>query len=105
MEDKQHIAASFQRAALTDIVDKTGSAAAYYGMRHVVFGGGVSNNRCLRQMFAEGYPELNCYWPGAGLSLDNAAMIAGLGFHTYLHKGCGDELDLEAVTRIPFIKK
>jgi N6-L-threonylcarbamoyladenine synthase len=45
---------------------------------------------------------LQCYWPSAGLSLDNAAMIAGLGYHKYLVQGSGDSLDLEPKTRIKF---
>jgi N6-L-threonylcarbamoyladenine synthase len=65
----------------------------------VVFGGGVTNNRRLRALFAEKAPHLQLLWPAAGLSLDNAAMIAGLGFHAFQQRGQSDRLDSEAFTR------
>jgi N6-L-threonylcarbamoyladenine synthase len=98
----QNVAASFQRAALGDIVDKTLAAANLYQIKHIVFGGGVTNNQRLRNMFTEARPELHYHWPEAGLSLDNAAMIAGLGYHYYKERHTGDSLELEALTRIPF---
>lgn len=97
---KADIAASFQRAALEDVVNKVQLAAKEYGCTHLVLGGGVTNNRALRLMLAEEAPHLICHWPGPGLSLDNAAMIAGLGYHRYLHQGKGDALDLEVMTQM-----
>jgi N6-L-threonylcarbamoyladenine synthase len=41
-------------------------------------------------------------WPPLGLSLDNASMIAGLGYHTFLKRGKGDSMDLIPATRIAF---
>ncbi len=96
--EKQHIAASFQEAALNDIVAKATQAAASHGCRSLVFGGGVTNNQRLRQLFCE--QNYICLWPSTGLSLDNAAMIAGLGYHQYLRFGKGDSLHLAAQTRI-----
>lgn len=100
--NKSDIAASFQRAALQDIVSKTLLAAKKYNISTVVFGGGVTNNRRLRDLFASTDSGLTYLWPSVGLSLDNAAMIAGLGYHLYLERGHGDNFDLESVTRIPF---
>lgn len=97
--DKNDIAASFQQAACMDILKKSVLAAQEYGCNTLLFGGGVSNNRWLRELFAEKAPHLTCLWPSLGLTLDNAAMIAGLGYHKYLNKGCGDSLMLEAFTR------
>ncbi|MEI8364981.1 MAG: tRNA (adenosine(37)-N6)-threonylcarbamoyltransferase complex transferase subunit TsaD [Parachlamydiaceae bacterium] len=96
------IAASFQRAALKDVCDKTISAAKQLGCRTLIFGGGVTNNQALRRMIFEKAPELEALWPLPGLSLDNAAMIAGLGYHQFLRKGEGDSLHMEAATRIAF---
>jgi N6-L-threonylcarbamoyladenine synthase len=101
-EEKHNLAASFQRTALRDIVDKTLAAAALHSCNAIVIGGGVSNNQCLRRMFFDAAPSLTFYWPAPGLSLDNAAMIAGLGYHRYRLQGKGDPLDLEALTRIRF---
>lgn len=94
------IAASFQQAALQDIVNKTLLAAEMHGCQEIIFGGGVTNNRQLRFLFEKQAANFRLLWPSGGLSLDNAAMIAGLGFHTYCKKGVGDEMSLEAATRI-----
>lgn len=101
-QDKADISAAFQEIAFKDIVDKIKLASEKYNCPTIVFGGGVTNNLRLREMVAEKCPHLISIWPSQGLSLDNAAMIAGLGYHTYLRKGQGDTLDLEAQTRISF---
>jgi len=61
--DKPHVAASFQQAALSDVVTKTVKAARDNSSRSVVFGGGVTCNRRLREMFVEIAPDLSYYWP------------------------------------------
>jgi len=94
------VAASFQHAALSDVVKKALLAAKEYHCNTLIFGGGVTNNQRLREMFDEVNPDLNYVWPLLGLSLDNAAMIAGLGYHHYLRREVGDSLDLEARTSI-----
>ena len=99
-EHKKHVAASFQRTAFSDIIKKTLMAAQQYNCNSVIFGGGVTNNQTLRRMFSQEGTHHTFYWPSAGLSLDNAAMIAGLGYHTYLKSGKSDSLHLEALTRI-----
>lgn len=96
----EDLAASFQQAALMDIIKKTKLAAAETGCKTVVFGGGVSNNQTLRHLFAT-KTSLQCFWPPTGLSLDNAAMIAGLGYHTFLKEG-PSPIDLEPMTSISF---
>jgi N6-L-threonylcarbamoyladenine synthase len=104
-EDKPHIAAAFQETVLLDIVDKALSAALYFECKGIYIGGGVSNNQRLKELFIEKKPTLPVFWPPQGLSLDNAAMIAGLGYHTFLKKGRSDPLDLEPMPRIPFSLK
>lgn len=99
---KADAAAAFQHAALSDVVEKAKIALKQYGCDTLVFGGGVTNNRYLRDLIALEIPDAIALWPSIGLSLDNAAMIAGLGYHSYLKKGKSDSLDLEAQTRIPF---
>jgi N6-L-threonylcarbamoyladenine synthase len=96
-EDRCHVAASFQETALGDITSKALLAAKTFKCQAIYVGGGVSNNRRLRELLQG---EVPVYWPKAGLSLDNGAMIAGLGFHRF--KGTSDPLDLEPQTRIPF---
>lgn len=100
-QDQSDLAASFQQVAFKDIIDKTLLAADKYQCQTLLFGGGVTNSRTLRAIFAERAAHLQQLWPPAGLSLDNAAMIAGLGFHQFQLKG-RDTLHLEAATRMNF---
>jgi N6-L-threonylcarbamoyladenine synthase len=102
-QDKPHIAASFQEAALKDIATKALAAAIEFECEMIFLGGGVTHNQRLRELFQES--KIPVYWPVTGLSLDNAAMIAGLGYHLFLQKNCqGDTLDLEPLPRIPLSK-
>jgi N6-L-threonylcarbamoyladenine synthase len=96
------LCASFQRAALNDVIEKTMIAAAEHGCHTLIFGGGVTNNKELRRLVEARAHGLNVLWPSGGLSLDNAAMIAGLGYHTFKLKGGGDDFNLQPATRIPF---
>jgi N6-L-threonylcarbamoyladenine synthase len=98
--DKADIAAGFQHAAFSCLVEKILHAAKHYQCQSILLGGGVSQN-CYLRAFLEKEANVPVFWPPRGLSLDNAAMIAGLGFHTYLQKGA-DCIDLEPLTRIPF---
>jgi len=98
----QDVAASFQRAAFSGIVSKTLQAAKEYGCQEIIFGGGVTNNQLLRKLFNEASQDVSYVWPAVGLSLDNAAMIAGLGYQKFIAGNKGDSLDLEALTSIPF---
>lgn len=93
--DKCDIAASFQQAALRSVVDRALIAARQCQCDTMLLGGGVTNNQALRRMLSEAAPQLKLLWPSAGLSLDNAAMIAGLGYHHYRQRG-PDTLHLQA---------
>jgi len=99
-EEHCHVAASFQEVALKDIVMKSLAAKEAFGCKALYIGGGVSQNRRLREMMTEKFGSFPIYWPQPDLCLDNAAMIAGLGFHSY--QGTSDPLDLEPQTRIQF---
>lgn len=103
-QDKADIAASFQNAAFEGIVSKAYAAASRLNIETLLFGGGVTNNRYLRNLFIKTHPKLRYCWPAGVLSLDNAAMIAGFGYHRFLARGHGDALDLEPLTRIPFVR-
>lgn len=97
-KEKADVAASFQKVAFEDIVKKAKLAAKEYGLKDVYLGGGVVNSQTLRQLFFENAKEFNFYFPGKGLSLDNGAMIAGLGYHKYLESG-ESSLELQASPR------
>ncbi len=104
-DQKRDIAASFQAVALQDIVSKSLKAAVMHGSQALYIGGGVSQNQYLRTLFDETqyqqHLSIPLYFPSSALSADNAAMIAGLGYHCFLRQGHGDPLTLEPMTRIP----
>lgn len=96
------LCASFQAAAFKDIFNKTERALQMIGSNTLIFGGGVTNNETLRTLFLNKLPHVQQFWPSKSLSLDNASMIAGLGYHVFLQKGPSDLFLLEPKTRIPF---
>lgn len=98
-QEKADAAASFQETAFADIVSKAVLAVSTFPCRSIYLGGGVCSNRRLRNLFAETFGSLPVFWPPQNLSLDNAAMIAGLGFHKFLKNPAGDPLDLDVKTR------
>lgn len=101
-EEICNMAASFQQAAFDDVIKKVNLAAHRYECKPIIFGGGVTNNQTLRSLFQKKSSHLKQFWPQHGLSLDNAAMIAGLAYHKYLDNKSGDSFDLEATSRIKF---
>jgi N6-L-threonylcarbamoyladenine synthase len=104
-QDKCDAAASFQKAAFQDIITKTRIAVEKIQAKEIFFGGGVTNNQALRKTFATAFPHLQLRWPALNLSLDNAAMIAGLAYHKLKRFPHGDSYDIEPATRIPFCKE
>ena len=103
--EKAHIAASFQETALGDIVSKTALASQEFPCKAIFLGGGVTNNLRLRELLSQKISHVPIYWPPANLSLDNAAMIAGLGYHLFLKQGSGNSLDLEPTLSGSFTRR
>ena len=93
------LCASFQRAVIHDLAAKVHSACEQYHPKALFFGGGVTQNGALRTHFSKSF-SLPLFWPPADLCLDNAAMIAGLGYHTYRRTGLDERFSLEPQTRI-----
>ncbi len=100
-QEKRDLAASFQETALCDILDKAKLAAKMFPCRSIFLGGGVCNNERLRTLFAREFPHHNVHFPTFELTLDNGAMIAGLGYEKFLNNPVSSPFDLEAMTRIP----
>ncbi|HSX38333.1 MAG TPA: tRNA (adenosine(37)-N6)-threonylcarbamoyltransferase complex transferase subunit TsaD [Chlamydiales bacterium] len=92
-------AASFQKCAFSDVISKAAIAIKSFPCQAIYLGGGVCSNQTLRALFAATFVSMPIFWPPGNLSLDNAAMIAGLGFHKFLQNGTGDPLDLDVQTR------
>ncbi len=100
-QEKADIAADFQETILLSIAQKVGAAMDAFGCKSLFCGGGVCNNQRLRELLAEHCRGRSLFFPERGLVLDNAAMIAGLGYHVYHRFQTGDSYDLEPMTRIP----
>lgn len=99
--EKKHIAASFQEAAFIDVIKKTLLAAETHSCKTIFLGGGVTQSHALKKLFLKHAPPHLCfYYPMQGLSLDNGAMIAGLGYHLYQNQQKSDPLELEALPRL-----
>ena len=100
---KENIAASFQKAAVDILVGRVLRAARDQGLTRIVAGGGVAANSYLRARLAE-EKGLEVIFPSLALCTDNAAMVAGLGWHL-LQSGRRDGLDLNAEARVPMFRR
>ena len=97
-----HLAASFQAAVVDVLAGKTMRAVREHRCGRVVLGGGVANNRALRdRLTAELGERGELYAPSPRLSTDNAAMIARAAVFRY---GRGEVAghDLNAHPALPF---
>jgi N6-L-threonylcarbamoyladenine synthase len=98
------LAASFEQAACEVLVGKLVRAAQERDLGTVAVSGGVAANRRLRRMLEESAAAagLKSAVAPPDLCTDNAAMVAGLGFHQ-LQAGQGrgpDRLELAVVPRL-----
>lgn len=95
------IAASFQKAVISVITEKTIQAAKAYNVSKVCLAGGVASNSSLRaHMKACCEKEgLLFYYPSPILCTDNAAMIGAAAYYEYL-AGTRHGLDLNAVPNL-----
>jgi N6-L-threonylcarbamoyladenine synthase len=102
-EDVPNIAASFQKAATDVLLIKVLWASEDLGINRVAVAGGVANNSRIREIFKK-EKMLNSYFPDSALTQDNAAMVAGLGYHKYI-QGEFSDLELEPKSRLEQIIK
>lgn len=102
-DTKANIAASFQKRAVDILLKKLFKLCDDTGIKRVVAGGGVAANSYLRQELA-GRKDLTVIFPSLKLCGDNAAMVAGIGWH-YLKRGDADGLRLSASPRVGGFRK
>jgi N6-L-threonylcarbamoyladenine synthase len=96
------ICASFQRAVVEALLDRTFEAARWFGAGSVGIAGGVSANSRLRRDAAERGDRagLPVFLPSLALSTDNAAMIAAAGLRGF-HAGVRATPALNADAGLP----
>jgi N6-L-threonylcarbamoyladenine synthase len=80
------LVASFQHAAITDLVERTWAAAEISHVQTILVSGGVACNSGLRARFADAAKSqaLQVHFPSPELCTDNAAMIAATGYYKLL---------------------
>lgn len=101
-EDRPHVAASFQNAAVDVLASKTLRAVGETGCSRVLLGGGVSANRRLQEEMGErlgGGGKVFVASPR--LSMDNGAMVAKAA-HFRLNRGEIALSDVSVDSNLPF---
>ncbi|HDP34717.1 MAG TPA: tRNA (adenosine(37)-N6)-threonylcarbamoyltransferase complex transferase subunit TsaD [Candidatus Hydrogenedentes bacterium] len=96
------VAASFQRAAVDALIQKTDRAVKQSGIHRLVIAGGVAANKRLRESAAQLDVEL--FLPPFAYCLDNGAMIAAAA-HSRLQHGCPLPGDTPAAASISLVSK
>lgn len=99
--DPADIAASFQKAVVEVLVEKSMQAAEDYGMHKFAIAGGVASNTALRSAMEQACTMrgIQFYHPSPIYCTDNAAMIGAAGFYEYL-AGTRHGWDLNAVSNL-----
>ncbi len=94
---KADVAASFQDAAIDALVRKSLLACQIKKVKNLAIGGGVAANSRLREKFIKEAlgRGVKCFFPPKSFCLDNAAMVAGLGYRLF-KKGYVSDLSLRA---------
>ena len=72
--------ASFQHAAISELLTRAAASAEGIGARALMISGGVASNAGLRAAARAARLPYPVYFPSPGLSTDNAAMIAAAAF-------------------------
>ncbi len=92
------ICASFQEAVVDVLIDKALRACAARRISRLAVGGGVACNGRLREKAAQrgAAVGVRTFFPPGRFCTDNAAMIAGIGYHLY-RAGRVSDLDLDVM--------
>lgn len=95
------IAASFQKAAVEVLVEKSMKAVDEYGMYKFAIAGGVAANSALREAMQAACDkrDMKFYYPSPIFCTDNAAMIGAAAYYEYL-AGTRHGWDLNAVPNL-----
>jgi N6-L-threonylcarbamoyladenine synthase len=99
-ENIPSLAAGFQRSIVEVLISKTIRAAKEYEVENVLVSGGVASNSELRREFLKKGREnnLKIYFPPLYLCMDNAAMVACLGFYRFM-EGRFDNLNVDVYSK------
>lgn len=89
---KEDLAASFQKVAISEIINKTKKALEEGNIKNLIVAGGVAANQGLREEVEKMCSELNVEYtfPPMKYCTDNAAMIAAAGYFAMLDNRSAD---------------
>ena len=99
-ENIPSLAASFQNSIVEVLTEKTIKAGRKFGVKKILISGGVAANGRLRKEFEKKGRENNIkiFMPPVYLCMDNAAMVACLGYYKYLEEKF-DNLKVDVYSR------
>lgn len=100
------VLASFQKAVVDVLVEKTIRAALNFNSKQIVLAGGVAANSSIRKEIKEkaNLLRIKVFYPSLSLCTDNAAMVASAGFYK-LKENKKSPLSLDAVSRLSLVRK
>ncbi|MGB9597959.1 MAG: tRNA (adenosine(37)-N6)-threonylcarbamoyltransferase complex transferase subunit TsaD, partial [Candidatus Poribacteria bacterium] len=92
-----NVCASFQSAVVDVLIEKTLRSAQIKDVNTIAIAGGVAANSGLRKRLLERCQEIGykLFFPPPILCTDNAAMIAGIGYHL-LKDNLSNNMNLES---------
>lgn len=98
------VAASFQKAVLDVMVEKSFRLAKETKRNKIVLAGGVAANKGLREIMRNRGKEENVdiFYPSIELCTDNAAMIGSAGYYNYIN-GKISEFDMKVMPNLGFL--
>jgi N6-L-threonylcarbamoyladenine synthase len=101
----RNLVASFQRAMVEDLVEKTLAAADHFDAATLFVTGGVAANNELRARFEQAAAQqgLPVFFPSRPLSTDNAAMIAAAAYPKFIVQDFAP-MDFSAEASLPLRK-
>lgn len=95
------LAASFQNAVVSVLIDKAVTAVKEYGYDKLAIAGGVASNSALRAGMKDACENegIQFYYPSPIYCTDNAAMIGTAAYYEYIN-GARSKWDLNAVPNL-----
>lgn len=98
---KENLSKSFQESVTDVLVYKTKKAASLYKAKSILLAGGVAANGGLRKKIKEEINDIPIMMPSIKYCTDNAAMIAIVGYYTFIDNNKKVE---ESVDGIPYLE-